>query len=329
MVDAHPYSKLTPDLVLSAVETIGFEPDARIFSLNSYENRVYQVGLHSGGSIVVKFYRPERWTAKQIMEEHRFAQELMELEIPVIAPLRISGSSTLAVFEGFQLAAFPLFLGRPPELDNLDNLLVMGRFVARIHAVGAMTNFLERAELSIDRFAVQSREFLLSNNFIPEDLIAAYDSLSADLINRVEQRFSEHGQLTMMRIHGDCHPGNILWKDDTPNFIDFDDTIMGPAMQDLWMMLSGDRNQRQSQLLELVEGYNEFHDFRVSELSLVESLRTLRIMNYSAWLARRWEDSAFPKSFPWFNTQRYWSEHILELREQLAVLDEPPLELIY
>ena len=329
MDEAHPYARLTPNLVLAAVENLGFEPDARIFALNSYENRVYQLGLESGDSIVVKFYRPERWTEEQIIEEHRFARELNNLEIPVIAPLEINGNGTIQTYEGFQLAAFPLFIGRPPELDNLDNLLVMGRFVARIHAVGATTNFLHRQQLSIDRFAVNSREFLLSNNFIPGDLIPAYESLSADLIARVEQRFAEHGNLTLLRIHGDCHPGNVLWKDDTPNFVDFDDTMMGPAMQDLWMMLSGDRNQRQAQLLELVEGYNEFYDFRASELSLVESLRTLRIMNYSAWLARRWEDPAFPLSFPWFNTQRYWSEHNLELREQLAALDEAPLELIY
>ena len=161
------------------------------------------------------------------------------------------------------------------------------------------------------------------------ELIPAYESLSQDLINRVQQRFDEHGALNLLRIHGDCHPGNILWKDNTPNFVDFDDTMMGPAMQDLWMMLAGDRNQRQAQLLELAEGYNEFYDFKANELPLVESLRTLRIMNYSAWLARRWEDPAFPQSFPWFNTQRYWSEHILELREQLAALDEPSLELIY
>ena len=325
---SHPYARLTPDLVLAAVESLGYEPDARIFALNSYENRVYQIGLIKGGSIVVKFYRPERWSTPQILEEHSFAQELASLEIPVIPPLKLNSGSTLNTFEGFQLAAFPLFIGRPPELDNLDNLLVMGRFVGRIHAVGAMTNYKERAHITVKRFAVDSRKFLLENDFIPMDLIPAYESLSQDLIDRVQQRFAEHGELNQLRIHGDCHPGNILWKDDTPNFVDFDDTMMGPAMQDLWMMLSGDRNQRQAQLLELAEGYNEFHNFKTSELPLIESLRTLRIMNYSAWLARRWEDPAFPQSFPWFNTQRYWAEHILELREQLAALDEPPLELI-
>ena len=325
----HPYARLTPDLVLAAVESLGFQPDARIFALNSYENRVYQIGLIEGGSIVVKFYRPERWTTDQIYEEHCFAQELSDLEIPVVPPLPLNEGGTLHTYENFQLAAFPLLIGRPPELDNLDNLLVMGRFIGRIHAVGAMKNFKQRAQISVEKFAIDSRRFLLENDFIPMELIPAYESLSQDLINRVQQRFDEHGALNLLRIHGDCHPGNILWKDNTPNFVDFDDTMMGPAMQDLWMMLAGDRNQRQAQLLELAEGYNEFYDFKANELPLVESLRTLRIMNYSAWLARRWEDPAFPQSFPWFNTQRYWSEHILELREQLAALDEPSLELIY
>jgi Ser/Thr protein kinase RdoA (MazF antagonist) len=325
----HPYSRLTPDVVIRAAEELGYEPDARIFGLNSYENRVYQVGVSGQSSIVIKFYRPERWSSEQILEEHAFATELADLEIPVIPPDKLSNGKTLFEFENFQLAVFPLFIGRPPELDNPDNLLVMGRFVGRIHSVGAQQDFLHRVEISVDRFGVKNRAFLLENDFIPSELIPAYESLSQDLIERIQLRFKEHGPLIKQRIHGDCHRGNILWKDGSPNFVDFDDTMMGPAIQDLWMMLSGDRNQKQGQLLELVEGYNEFCDFRSSELALVESFRTLRIINYSAWLARRWKDPAFPQNFPWFNTQRYWSEHILELREQLALLDEPTLEILY
>ena len=229
----HPYARLTPDLVLAAVESLGFQPDARIFALNSYENRVYQIGLIEGGSIVVKFYRPERWTADQIYEEHCFAQELSDLEIPVVPPLPVNEGGTLHSYENFQLAAFPLLIGRPPELDNLDNLLVMGRFIGRIHAVGVMKNFKQRAQISVEKFAIDSRRFLLENDFIPMELIPAYESLSQDLINRVQQRFDEHGALNLLRIHGDCHPGNILWKDNMPNFVDFDDTMMGPAMQEL------------------------------------------------------------------------------------------------
>lgn len=326
--NVHPYSGLTPEKVLAAVESLGFEADARIFALNSYENRVYQVGLVDAPSLIVKFYRPERWTEAQILEEHRFTDQLTEFELPVVTPMKVAGGSSLFEFEGFRVAVFPQFIGRPPELDNLDNLLVMGRFIARIHAVGATSKFQHRVSLTVEKFAIESRRYLLENDFIPGSLVSAYETLSRDLIDRIESAYKATGPLQTLRIHGDCHPGNVLWRNDTPNFVDFDDAMQGPAIQDLWMMLSGDRDQRQGQLLELVEGYNEFYDFRVMELPLIESLRTMRLMHYSAWLARRWEDPAFPLSFPWFNTERYWAEHILELREQMFALEEPPLRLM-
>ena len=324
----HPYAELSPVAVLEAVESLGYETDARMFPLNSYENRVYQVGVVGKPSIIVKFYRPERWTNEQILEEHSYTQELVDLEIPVVPPIDFTDGGTLQQFNNFRFSVFEQFLGRPPELDNLDNLLVMGRFVGRIHAVGALHEFKHRIELTAERFSVQSRQFLLENDFLSRDMRPAYETLSQDLVDKIQQRFADHGEVQKLRIHGDCHPGNVLWKDETPNFVDFDDTMTGPAIQDLWMMLSGDRNQRQAQLLELAEGYNEFHNFRASELELVEAMRTMRLMNYAAWLARRWEDPAFPKSFPWFNTERYWAEHIQELREQLFLLDEPALRLV-
>ncbi len=314
--------------MLDAVEELGFETDARIFALNSYENRVYQVGVSDSRFLIVKFYRPGRWSREQIQEEHAFLRELAGLEIPVVPPMEFEGKGSLLQFREFFVAVFPQFIGRPPELDSLDNLLIMGRYIGRIHAAGEQDSFRARETISVERFCVDSREFLLANDFLPGDLVPAYETLSAELVSKVQQRFAEVKNLRTLRIHGDCHPGNVLWRDDVPTFVDFDDSVTGPAIQDLWMMLSGDRNQRQAQLLELVEGYNEFHEFKVRELALVESLRTMRLMHYAAWLARRWSDPAFPLSFPWFNTQRYWSEHILELREQMAALDEPPLELI-
>jgi Ser/Thr protein kinase RdoA (MazF antagonist) len=314
--------------VLDAVEELGFETDARIFALNSYENRVYQVGVSDSRFLIVKFYRPGRWSREQIQEEHAFLRELAGFEIPVVPPMEFEGKGSLLQFREFFVAVFPQFIGRPPELDSLDNLLIMGRYIGRIHAAGEQDSFRARETISVERFCVDSREFLLANDFLPGDLVPAYETLSAELVSKVQQRFAEVKNLRTLRIHGDCHPGNVLWRDDVPTFVDFDDSVTGPAIQDLWMMLSGDRNQRQAQLLELVEGYNEFHEFKVRELALVESLRTMRLMHYAAWLARRWSDPAFPLSFPWFNTQRYWSEHILELREQMAALDEPPLELI-
>lgn len=318
---------LSPDLVLSAAETLGFETDARIFALNSYENRVYQVGLDDGRSVILKFYRPGRWSDEQILEEHAFTAELADLEIPVAAPLSIAGQ-TMTRFEGFRIAVFDRLAGRAVDLENPDDLLSMGRFVARLHAVGAQSDFEARPQLNVQRFGWDSRQFLLDHDVFEPEMRRAYETLSEDLLTRVERQFAEAGALCSLRLHGDCHMGNVLWREETPHFVDFDDTLSGPAIQDLWMMLSGNRDQQQAQLLELVEGYNEFYDFRPVELALIESLRTLRLMNYSAWLARRWSDPAFPLSFPWFNTPRYWSQHILELREQLAVLNEPPLQLI-
>ncbi len=322
---AHPFALLSPDMVIDAVESTGLVSDARILALNSYENRVYQVGIEESDPIIVKFYRPQRWTTSQILEEHDFSLELSELEIPLVPPVKNAKGETLLEFEGFRFALFERKGGHPPELDNLDNLLVMGRFLGRLHQAGAMRNFQTRNTLSIELFAEKNTDYLLQHDFLPPDLSPAYESLAKDLIERMHAISKELVKPKFIRIHGDCHIGNILWRDDTPHFVDLDDCMMGPAIQDLWMLLSGSREQQLTQLAELVDGYNEFYHFNPSELPLIETFRTLRLMNYSAWLARRWDDPAFPKSFPWFNTENYWAGHILELREQLAALDEPPL----
>ncbi|MDT8399663.1 MAG: serine/threonine protein kinase [Pseudomonadales bacterium] len=324
---AHPFAGLSPDLVIAAMESTGIISDARILALNSYENRVYQVGVEGESPLIVKFYRPQRWSREQILEEHAFTLELAALEIPVVPPCVNPDGESLHEFAGFRFALFERRGGRTPDLENPDTLLMMGRFLGRLHAVGALQAFQYRAQLSVDNFAQASMAFLLEHDFIPASLHRAYETLALDLISRIHAIFKATPRPAQIRIHGDCHMGNVLWRDDTPHFVDFDDTMTGPALQDLWMLLSGERMQKTGQLAELIEGYNEFFDFDPAELPLLEPLRTLRIMHYSAWLARRWDDPAFPLSFPWFNTERYWAEHVLELREQLAALDEPPLVL--
>ena len=326
-MNVHPYDSLTPDMVIDAVESAGYLSDARLLALNSYENRVYQVGIEGAEPLIAKFYRPQRWSEAQILEEHRFSLDLQEAEISVVAPLVDSAGISLHRFHDFQFALFPRRGGYPPELDNYDNLLVLGRTLGRIHGLGRAEKFRERHAISVARMLGQAREFLLAE-FIPRDLIPAYESLTADLMTMVSDIYQEIGDDDLIRVHGDCHVGNILWRDDTAHFVDLDDCCMAPAIQDLWMFLSGERHERQLQISELIEGYSEFCDFDPRQLRWIETLRTLRLTNYAAWLARRWEDPAFPRSFTWFNTERYWAEHILELREQMSALQEEPLQLL-
>ena len=327
-MNTHPYDALTPDLVIDAVESAGYLSDARLLALNSYENRVYQVGLEDGEPLIAKFYRPHRWTRQQILEEHAFSQELVEADISVVAPIIDSSGKSLHEHEDFWFALFKRRGGYPPELDNLHNLFILGRTLGRIHAVGRATDFEHRLELSVERMMADNIAFLLEGDFIPQGLIPAYSSLAEDLLKSVSTLYGEVKPRDLIRVHGDCHAGNILWRDDTAHFVDLDDCVMAPAVQDLWMFLSGERHRRQLQIAELVEGYSEFCDFEPRQLRWLEALRTMRIVNYSAWLARRWEDPAFPRSFTWFNTERYWADHILELREQLAAQQEEPLQLL-
>lgn len=326
----HPFELLTPDFLLSAVESQGWVCDGRILVLNSYENRVYQIGIEQDvepkAPLVAKFYRPQRWSREQILEEHNFCFELQEQELPVVAPVRNGDGQSLFDYGGFMFALYPCKGGYAPELENPEHLFSLGRLLARIHSIGAVRPFQYRPALDRQSYGHESVA-LISEGFIPRDLRLSYDTLTRDLLQAIEQVFAGASSVKWIRAHSDCHPGNILWRDDAAHFVDFDDARMAPAVQDIWMLLSGDRTQQTAQLAEIIEGYSEFYDFYPGELTLIEALRTLRMLHYSAWLARRWEDPAFPRAFPWFNTQRYWSEHILELREQLAALQEPPLVL--
>jgi Ser/Thr protein kinase RdoA (MazF antagonist) len=318
-VDAHPYSLLTPDRVLDAVAACGLQPDGRLLSLNSYENRVYQVWLDDGAAVVAKFYRPGRWSEAQIDEEHAFARELASREIPVVAP-----THSLR-FADFRVALYPRRGGRTPELGDDRTLEWIGRFIGRIHAVGAIKKFQHREALTPKSFGHDARAFLLSTKFIPADLLDAWKAVTAQALAGVERCYANAGKVRAIRLHGDCHVGNILWTDDGPHFVDLDDARMGPALQDLWMLLSGNRAAMGAQMHHVLAGYEEFAEFDRRELHLLEALRTLRLIHYSAWIARRWDDPAFPAAFPWFNTQRYWQDRILELREQIALMEEESL----
>jgi Ser/Thr protein kinase RdoA (MazF antagonist) len=324
--EAQAYLQLGPDEILASVEQTGYSCDGHILPLNSYENRVYQVGISGQAPVVAKFYRPGRWSDDEIMEEHRFTLELAEYELPVIAPLVDANGVSLHHTELFRFAVYPRIGGRPPELDDPEHLVQLGRLLARIHAIGATRSFVFRPEFGIEHYGVEASQFLLVHGFIPPDLELAYRTLCDDLLRRIRNCFDRTGDYRIIRLHGDCHHGNILWRDNTPWLLDFDDTQSGPAIQDLWMLLSGERPYMTARLADILEGYTEFYEFDPRELHLVEALRTLRMMHHAAWIARRWNDRAFPMAFPYFNTHRYWEEHVLALREQAALMDEPALE---
>ncbi len=320
------FQNLTPEQMLDAVERHGILCDGRFLALNSYENRVFQIGVEDGPPVVVKFYRPQRWSDEAILEEHVFTQSLADDEIPVIAPLADERRQTLHAVGPFRFAIYPCRGGRAPELDNPDHLEVLGRFIARIHASGAGGSFQHRPELNIDTYARQPSQFLLESGFIPEHIENAWSSLIDALIEQIKHCYRRAGSLKNIKLHGDLHQGNILWTDKGPHIVDFDDARMGPPIQDLWMFLSGDRAYMTARLNDLLNGYTQFFDFDPVELHLIEAMRTLRMIHHAGWLASRWEDPAFPLAFPWFNSIKYWEQQILDLREQSALMDETPLK---
>jgi len=321
-----PYTGLTPDAVLDAVDAAGWRSDGTLLALNSYENRVYQVGVDGGPPLVAKFYRPGRWTDAAILEEHAFAAGLVDQDIPVVPPMATQGQ-TLLHHAGYRYALFRRQGGRAPDLEREDNLEWLGRFLGRIHTVGAAGRFKHRHVIDAETYGRVPRDWLLESRYIPSELKPRYKEVTDLLLAGIGRCYERAGDISLQRIHGDCHPGNVLWTDDGPHFVDFDDCGTGPAVQDLWMLLSGERHEMQSQLEAVLEGYNQFAEFSASELWLVEPLRTLRMIHYAAWIARRWDDPAFPRAFPWFDAPRYWEEHLQALREQVPLLDEEPLQL--
>ena len=338
----HAFESLTPDVVMDAMASVGLYGDGRLLALSSYENRVYQLHLEEGRVVVAKFYRPDRWSRAQILEEHAFSAELMEAEIPVIGPLALNGS-TLHNFGGFAFSVSPSRGGRPPELDNPEVLEWIGRFLARIHSVGEKQPFVSRPALNLQTFGTDSRDWLLAQHIVPLDVSGAWQEASQAALKIIanyscltgtsEVFDAENSPIRQIRLHGDCHPGNILWTPTDvpaaagpgPHFVDLDDARTGPAVQDLWMLLSGDRQQRTRQLGALVDGYEQFREFDRRELALIEPLRTLRLIHYSAWLARRWADPTFPINFPWFGSSDYWKGQVLMLEEQMEAMQEAPL----
>ena len=333
----HAYEHLTPDVVLDALASVGLMGDGRLMALSSYENRVYQVHLEApigtadlaGDIVVVKFYRPDRWTDAQILEEHAFAQELMDAEVPVVGALTLNGK-TLNHFNGFAFSVSPSRGGRRPELDNTEVLEWIGRFLARIHTVGRARPFALRPALDIQTFGHASRDLLLNGGYLPLDMASRWQKAYDEAMVVAQGVFDQVGDVKTLRLHGDCHPGNILWTPEGlplagPHFVDLDDARSGPAVQDLWMLLSGDRPQCLRQLGALVDGYEEFAEFDRRELALIEPLRTLRLVHYSAWLAQRWHDPIFPINFPWFGSSDYWKGQVDMLEEQTEAMQAAPL----
>ncbi len=326
---AFDFSTLQPDLILDALTQCGLDVSSGLLALNSYENRVYQFSAYRDNAArpekyVVKFYRPQRWSGQQLQEEHDFAFELAAADIPVVVPIKLDGQSLLQ-YAGYYFALFPSRGGRTLEIDNDDQLAMLGRFLGRLHQVGKAKPFKQRPAFSVDSHLLQSRTTLSTLELIPGYLRPAFDSALDQVIAACVQQYQPQ---TLIRLHGDCHAGNLFYVDQGPFFVDLDDCRSGPAIQDLWMMLSGDRHQQRDTLELMLEEYEQYCEFDPAELKLIEPLRAMRMVHYMAWLARRWQDPAFPMNFPWFGTDKYWEQQCLALKEQLFLLQQAPLSLV-
>ena len=337
-----PYADLAPGGVLDALDGVGLRGDGRLIQLNSYENRVYQAFLEDGRVVVAKFYRPGRWSDAQILEEHAFAAELASAEIPVAAPIELavdvdspfadaveSAGATLARATTAAGATYRFGIterhgGRAPELEDPEVLRWLGRYIGRLHAIGAKAAFVHRIALDVASYGDASRDFLIEHQLVSLDVVDRWRALADRALASCREAFAVASP-RRIRLHGDCHPGNVLWTDAGPHFVDLDDAVTGPAVQDLWMLLSGERAAMTRQLVDVLDGYESFMEFDWRELRLVEPLRTLRMLHHSAWIARRWQDPAFPIAFPWFASPSYWADQCVRLREQLVALAEPPL----
>ena len=330
------YSQLDPQQVLDALDAVGLRGDGRVLQLNSYENRVFQVFLeepHDGHSAVVaKFYRPGRWSDAQILEEHSFALELAAAEVPVVPPLVLPMAAvgvqllgrppTLACGFGHRYGVSARCAGREPELEDPAALRQLGRFIGRLHAVGRQRPFEHRHHLNPRADGERALKLLLDGGFVPDTERPAWKQACEQALAAVNAAFDAAQPLATLRLHGDCHLGNVLWRDGAPHVVDLDDAMQGPAVQDLWMLVSGDHTTMAQQLNTLLEGYEQFCAFDDRERALIEPLRTLRMLRHSAWLAERWGDPTFPRNFPFFGTAAYWNQQTTQFREQIEAIAE-------
>lgn len=323
------FFELTPDRVLAAVEASGLRCTGRCSALNSFENRVYEVELDTdepprnpiARRRVAKFYRPGRWTREQILEEHEFLAELVEAEIPAIAPLAFADGQTLHETAGIFYSVFPKVGGRAPDEFTQDQLRRVGRLLGRIHNVGAAHPARHRIQLTPETYGRANLEYLLSHGFVPPEYRSRYERAVTGILRVIDPWFREIAPEAVIRVHGDCHPGNLLWNEQGPFFLDFDDMVRAPAAQDIWLLVPGRDTESLRDRDALLEGYEEMRHFDRAMLRLIEPLRALRFIHYTAWIARRWQDPAFPLAFPEFGSHQYWASETDDLEQQMRIIE--------